>query len=73
MRHSCLDETLRIPKLESARGENATAFKMNREWEMFAEDKEWKPLLDIIPTPSNREFGYGMHTPIKNVPVTIPL
>jgi hypothetical protein len=45
---------------------------MNRKWEMFAEDEEWKPRLDIIPTPINREFGNGMHTSMKNVPVTLP-
>jgi hypothetical protein len=38
---------------------------------MFVEDEEWKPRLNIIPTPVNREFGNSMHTSIKNVPVTL--
>ena len=39
---------------------------------LLAEDEEWKPRLDIIPTPMNREFGNGIRTSIKNVPVTLP-
>ena len=68
-----LGRDIKNPETGKREGRNATAFKMNRKWEMFAEDEEWKPRLDVIPTPINREFGNGMHTFKKNVPDTLPL
>lgn len=53
-------------------GGNSSAFKLNREWEKFAKDKEWKPRLEGIPTPVNREFGCGNHTSKKYFPVDLP-
>jgi hypothetical protein len=50
-------------------GGNASAFRLNRRWEGFAEDKEWKPRLDGIPTPINPEFGCGKHTSKKVIPI----
>ena len=43
-------------------GGNAAAFALNRKWEKFADDENWKPHLDNILTPINRDFGASIHT-----------
>lgn len=53
-------------------GGNSSAFKLNREWEKYAKDKEWKPRLEGIPTPFNHEFGCGNHTSKKYFLVDLP-
>lgn len=53
-------------------GGNASAFKLNRKWEGFADDKEWKSRLDGIPTPVNPEFGCGKHTSKKVISFKLP-
>jgi hypothetical protein len=60
------------PETGKKMGGNSSAFKLNREWEKFAKDKEWEPRLEGILTPVNREFGCGNHTSKKYFLVDLP-
>ena len=47
--------------LETGRtmGGSSSVFMLNREWEKFVKDKEWKSRLEGILSPTNYEFGCG--------------